>query len=293
MLIGADRGLHCLAPGAAHRDSRYRRSRSGARRTSRRGPLPRRAIAPPRRLRRRPQASVRAKGGFVGRGGPRRGPRRLLLRDRDDPDRLRERRREGGRLEERIEALRPTGVAPGTDLARQRLRRPSRLRVARRESTCSWATARATRWREPWAVPSSAWVSGTRQTPRRPPQAARLCGDANAARPGDRGSHRGRAGGLAGRLHELLRSRGGAESMDTRHPCFDPAARHTSSRVHLPVAPACNIQCNYCSRSFDCVNESRPGVTTKVLSPEQALWWLDSSEARSARISRSSGSPAR
>jgi MoaA/NifB/PqqE/SkfB family radical SAM enzyme len=37
------------------------------------------------------------------------------------------------------------------------------------------------------------------------------------------------------------------------------------------VAPACNIQCNYCRRAFDCVNESRPGVASKVLTPEEAL----------------------
>ncbi|MEB3270002.1 MAG: nitrogenase cofactor biosynthesis protein NifB, partial [Leptolyngbya sp.] len=59
------------------------------------------------------------------------------------------------------------------------------------------------------------------------------------------------------------------------HPCFDPKAKHEHSRVHLPVAPRCNVQCHYCSRKFDCANESRPGVTTKVLSPKQALWWLD------------------
>ena len=28
-------------------------------------------------------------------------------------------------------------------------------------------------------------------------------------------------------------------------------------RVHLPVAPKCNIKCNYCNRKYDCVNESR------------------------------------
>ncbi|AFV03026.1 Nitrogenase FeMo-cofactor synthesis FeS core scaffold and assembly protein NifB [Dehalobacter sp. UNSWDHB] len=33
----------------------------------------------------------------------------------------------------------------------------------------------------------------------------------------------------------------------------------------------CNISCNYCSRKFDCVNESRPGVTSEVLTPEKAL----------------------
>jgi nitrogen fixation protein NifB len=41
--------------------------------------------------------------------------------------------------------------------------------------------------------------------------------------------------------------------------------------MHLAVAPSCNVQCNYCNRKFDCVNESRPGVTSKVLSPEEAL----------------------
>jgi nitrogen fixation protein NifB len=55
------------------------------------------------------------------------------------------------------------------------------------------------------------------------------------------------------------------------HPCFDEKARHAHARVHLPVAPNCNIQCNYCNRQFDCVNESRPGVTSTLLKPFQAL----------------------
>lgn len=41
--------------------------------------------------------------------------------------------------------------------------------------------------------------------------------------------------------------------------------------MHLPVAPACNISCNYCSRKFDCVNESRPGVTSEILTPREAF----------------------
>jgi nitrogen fixation protein NifB len=41
--------------------------------------------------------------------------------------------------------------------------------------------------------------------------------------------------------------------------------------MHIPVAPRCNIQCNYCNRKFDCCNESRPGVTSEVLTPDQAL----------------------
>jgi len=37
------------------------------------------------------------------------------------------------------------------------------------------------------------------------------------------------------------------------------------------VAPACNIQCNYCNRKYDCSNESRPGVVSQKLTPDQAV----------------------
>jgi nitrogen fixation protein NifB len=57
----------------------------------------------------------------------------------------------------------------------------------------------------------------------------------------------------------------------SEHPCYSAKACHVFGRCHLPVAPECNIQCNYCVRDFDCVNESRPGVTSKVLSPEESL----------------------
>ncbi len=59
-----------------------------------------------------------------------------------------------------------------------------------------------------------------------------------------------------------------------KHPCFDKDAKHSHARVHLPVAPKCNIQCNYCNRKYDCVNESRPGVTSSVLAPFQALEYI-------------------
>lgn len=56
-----------------------------------------------------------------------------------------------------------------------------------------------------------------------------------------------------------------------RHPCFSEEAHGRWGRLHLPVAPKCNISCNYCDRKFDCVNESRPGVSSRVLSPTEAL----------------------
>ena len=68
------------------------------------------------------------------------------------------------------------------------------------------------------------------------------------------------------------------------HPCFDKEAKHTNARVHLPVAPKCNIQCNYCNRKFDCVNESRPGVTSSVLKPFQAVEYLKDLDNRLANL---------
>jgi nitrogen fixation protein NifB len=70
----------------------------------------------------------------------------------------------------------------------------------------------------------------------------------------------------------------------TRHPCFNESARKTAARIHLPVAPRCNIQCNYCKREYDCVNESRPGVSSAVLSPGQALRYLEDMVEKEPRI---------
>lgn len=55
------------------------------------------------------------------------------------------------------------------------------------------------------------------------------------------------------------------------HPCFSKEAQNRFGRIHLPVAPACNIQCRYCIRKYDCANESRPGITSRVLTPAEAL----------------------
>ncbi len=74
-------------------------------------------------------------------------------------------------------------------------------------------------------------------------------------------------------------------TLDTkRHPCFNVAVKGECGRVHLPVAPKCNILCNYCSRKFDCVNESRPGVTSAVLTPRQAVDYMEKVLAKEPRI---------
>ncbi len=71
-------------------------------------------------------------------------------------------------------------------------------------------------------------------------------------------------------MHNLLQ----LQKRPLPHPCFDEKAGRTCGRIHLPVAPACNIQCGYCSRNYDCVNESRPGVTSRTMEPEEAASYL-------------------
>ncbi|GFO59949.1 nitrogenase molybdenum-iron cofactor biosynthesis radical SAM domain iron-sulfur cluster-binding oxidoreductase [Geomonas silvestris] len=54
------------------------------------------------------------------------------------------------------------------------------------------------------------------------------------------------------------------------HPCFG-GNHHKNGRMHLAVAPKCNIKCGYCTRKHDCANESRPGVTSRLLTPAEAM----------------------
>jgi len=55
------------------------------------------------------------------------------------------------------------------------------------------------------------------------------------------------------------------------HPCFGDGTHREYGRIHLPVAPECNISCGYCDRRFDCPNENRPGVSSTVLDPAAAV----------------------
>ncbi|KAA5608582.1 radical SAM protein [Rhodovastum atsumiense] len=61
-------------------------------------------------------------------------------------------------------------------------------------------------------------------------------------------------------------------ALEGRHPCFSATAEGHSraARLHLPVSPGCNITCRFCRRDFNDV-EHRPGVATRLLTPEQAV----------------------
>ncbi len=55
-----------------------------------------------------------------------------------------------------------------------------------------------------------------------------------------------------------------------RHPCFARGKKGESGRIHLPISPGCNIECKFCDRQINDF-EKRPGVTSTVISPEEAI----------------------
>lgn len=70
---------------------------------------------------------------------------------------------------------------------------------------------------------------------------------------------------------ELINQSPVAAQSPALHPCYSPEGHKHFARLHLPVAPACNIQCHYCNRKYHCSNESRPGVVSELLTPQQAV----------------------
>ena len=59
------------------------------------------------------------------------------------------------------------------------------------------------------------------------------------------------------------------KDLQRSHPCFG-GQKNNVGRIHLPVSPGCNIACRFCDRTINDVEE-RPGVTSKVLKPEESV----------------------
>lgn len=55
-----------------------------------------------------------------------------------------------------------------------------------------------------------------------------------------------------------------------KHPCFNGEAHQKFGRIHLPVSPACNIQCRFCQRGFN-KWDKRPGVARTLLTPKDSI----------------------
>ena len=54
------------------------------------------------------------------------------------------------------------------------------------------------------------------------------------------------------------------------HPCFNEKMHDKVGRAHVPVAPKCNIFCNFCTRDIN-NEEDRPGVASCVMNPDSAI----------------------
>jgi len=54
------------------------------------------------------------------------------------------------------------------------------------------------------------------------------------------------------------------------HPCFNEKMHDKVGRAHVPIAPKCNIACNFCTRSLN-TEEDRPGVASCVMKPDAAI----------------------
>ncbi len=59
------------------------------------------------------------------------------------------------------------------------------------------------------------------------------------------------------------------KDLQNSHPCFG-GQKNNAGRIHLPVSPGCNIACRFCDRTINDV-EDRPGVTSKVVKPEESV----------------------
>ncbi len=72
-------------------------------------------------------------------------------------------------------------------------------------------------------------------------------------------------------------SMGNAAGAVFLHPCFDEDVHDSVGRIHLPVARACNIQCNFCDRKV-CANlqVQHPGWTARVMTAKEAAALVDS-----------------
>ena len=57
--------------------------------------------------------------------------------------------------------------------------------------------------------------------------------------------------------------------LQNSHPCFG-GQKNNAGRIHLPVSPGCNIGCRFCERVIS-DTKNAPGVTSRVLTPKEAL----------------------
>lgn len=63
------------------------------------------------------------------------------------------------------------------------------------------------------------------------------------------------------------------KDLQNSHPCFG-GHKNNVGRIHLPVSAGCNIACRFCDRVIN-DTENRPGVTSKVITPDESIEILE------------------
>jgi nitrogen fixation protein NifB len=63
------------------------------------------------------------------------------------------------------------------------------------------------------------------------------------------------------------------DDLEESHPCYTAAANRVFGRLHLAVAPACNLSCNYCERVLGprAAEIGGPGSAERVLRVDEAM----------------------
>ena len=68
------------------------------------------------------------------------------------------------------------------------------------------------------------------------------------------------------------------------HPCFNEKMHDKVGRIHVPIAPKCNIHCDFCTREINKC-EQRPGVASRVMTVDQAVEHVKKGHIRDANSS--------
>jgi len=73
-----------------------------------------------------------------------------------------------------------------------------------------------------------------------------------------------------------------AAALAAEHPCYTETARLHHGRLHLAVAPRCNLGCRYCERAIGAKADSvgGPGTAARVLTPAEAVARVDEVQAK-------------
>ena len=79
-------------------------------------------------------------------------------------------------------------------------------------------------------------------------------------------------------LHDVI-------NLAQSHPCYNEQAHNRIGRIHLPVAPKCNLACKYCDRRISrYYHTSRPGLAYALMRPEDSVLAVENAVSENPAI---------